>query len=130
MKLFCAVLLIGFLGVVSCDMKCMQTKLSQCFATLALRYFRNPICRTMYDKIVTQIRNLESLSVDTKTYANLLTPIIIKLLPSDLALDFKRKTVDENWSLQTLLDFLRKELLSKERAKLINSERKNRRENF
>ncbi|GFR19495.1 DUF1758 domain-containing protein [Trichonephila clavata] len=81
--------------------------------------------RTMYDKIETQIRNLESLSVDTKTYANLLT-IIIKLLPSDLALDFTRKTVDENWS----LDFLRKELLCKERAKLINSERNNRRENL
>ncbi|GFS59735.1 uncharacterized protein NPIL_697471 [Nephila pilipes] len=32
------------LGVVACDMKCMQRKLSQCFATLALRYFRNPIC--------------------------------------------------------------------------------------
>ncbi|GFQ88798.1 DUF1758 domain-containing protein [Trichonephila clavata] len=86
--------------------------------------------RTMYDKIETQIRNLESLSVDTKTYANLLTPIIIKLLPSDLALDFTRKTVDENWSLQALLDFLKKELLCKERAKLINSERNNRRENL
>ncbi|GFR10864.1 integrase catalytic domain-containing protein [Trichonephila clavata] len=86
--------------------------------------------RTMYDKIETQIRNLESLSVDTKTYANLLTPIIIKLLPSDLALDFTRKTVDENWSLQALLDFLRKELLCKESAKLINSERNNRRENL
>ncbi|GFQ93939.1 DUF1758 domain-containing protein [Trichonephila clavata] len=65
----------------------------------------------MHDKIETQIRNLESPSVDTKTYANLLTPIIIKLLPSDLALDFTRKTIDENWSLQALLDFLRKELL-------------------
>ncbi|GFR11586.1 hypothetical protein TNCT_467011 [Trichonephila clavata] len=84
----------------------------------------------MYDKIKTQIRNLESLSVDTKTYANLLTLIIIKLLPSDLALDFTRKTVNENWSLQALLDSLRKELLCKERAKLINSERKNRRENL
>ncbi|GFR06372.1 integrase catalytic domain-containing protein [Trichonephila clavata] len=86
--------------------------------------------RTMYDKIETQIRNLESLSVDTKTYANLLTPIIIKLLPSDIALNFTRKTVNENWSLQALLDFLRKELLRKERAKLINSERNNRRENL
>ncbi|GFQ69318.1 DUF1758 domain-containing protein [Trichonephila clavata] len=84
----------------------------------------------MYDKIETQIRNLESLSVDTKTYANILTPIIIKLLPSDLALDFTRKTVDENLSLLALLDFLRKELLCKEHAKLINSERNNRLEDL
>ncbi|GFQ92086.1 reverse transcriptase domain-containing protein [Trichonephila clavata] len=86
--------------------------------------------RTMYDKIETRFRNLESLSVDRKTYANLLTPIIIKLLPSDLALDFTRKTVDENWPLQALLDFFRKELLCKVRAKFIYSERKNRRENL
>ncbi|GFR03337.1 DUF1758 domain-containing protein [Trichonephila clavata] len=86
--------------------------------------------RTMHDKIETQIRILESLSVDTKTYANLLTPIIIKLLPSDLALNFKRKNVDEKLSLQALLDFFRKELLCKERAKLINPGRKNRQENL
>ncbi|GFQ66135.1 DUF1758 domain-containing protein [Trichonephila clavata] len=84
----------------------------------------------MYDKIETRIRILESLSVDKKTNASLLTPIIFKLLPSDLALDFTRKTVDENWSLQALLDFLRKELLCKERAKLINPERNNRRGNL
>ncbi|GFQ69079.1 hypothetical protein TNCT_624971 [Trichonephila clavata] len=35
----------------------------------------------------------------------------MKLLPSDLALDFTKKTVDENWSLQAILDFLRKALL-------------------
>ncbi|GFR31903.1 hypothetical protein TNCT_440771 [Trichonephila clavata] len=54
----------------------------------------------------------------------------MKLLPSDLALDFTKKTVDENWSLQAILDFLRKALLCKESAKLINSKRKNRRENL
>ncbi|GFU39637.1 hypothetical protein NPIL_105951, partial [Nephila pilipes] len=44
MKLLCIVLLAGFIGVVSCDMKCMQMKVSECILILAIRYGENPVC--------------------------------------------------------------------------------------
>ncbi|GFR11986.1 uncharacterized protein TNCT_253971 [Trichonephila clavata] len=44
MKLLNIVLVIGFLGVVSCDMKCMYYKFYLCFTTLALQYNRSPLC--------------------------------------------------------------------------------------
>ncbi|GFY53849.1 uncharacterized protein TNIN_362371 [Trichonephila inaurata madagascariensis] len=40
--------------------------------------------RKLYDRAETEIRNLKSLDINTESYGNLLTPILLKVLPSDL----------------------------------------------
>lgn len=44
MKIGIFFVLTALLGIASCDIVCMQFKLSSCFAVLALRHFGNPIC--------------------------------------------------------------------------------------
>ncbi|GFS40993.1 integrase catalytic domain-containing protein [Trichonephila inaurata madagascariensis] len=47
--------------------------------------------RKLYDICKIQTRSLESLNVTSGMYGHLLQPILLKLLPEDLALDFNRK---------------------------------------
>ncbi|GFW51672.1 uncharacterized protein TNCV_1186041 [Trichonephila clavipes] len=47
--------------------------------------------RKLYDICKIQIRSLESLNVTFGMYGHLLQPILLKLLPEDLVLDFNRK---------------------------------------
>ncbi|GFY63070.1 integrase catalytic domain-containing protein [Trichonephila inaurata madagascariensis] len=62
--------------------------------------------RKLYDRAETEIRNLESLGINSESYGNLLTPILLKVLPSDLTLEFSRKNKSDNWDLKALLEFL------------------------
>ncbi|GFV20231.1 uncharacterized protein TNCV_2278181, partial [Trichonephila clavipes] len=61
--------------------------------------FRNPTdivgLRNLYDRAETQIRSLESLGVKGESYSNLLTPILLKQIPSELVLEFNRSQKDE-----------------------------------
>lgn len=72
--------------------------------------------RKLLDSAETEIRNLESLGIDPKTYANLLTPILLKTIPHELTLEFSRKNTGENWDLEALLNFLREEISARERS--------------
>ncbi|GFS44285.1 uncharacterized protein TNIN_485261 [Trichonephila inaurata madagascariensis] len=82
MKLLSIVLVIGFLGVVSCDMKCMHSKFAQCFTTLALRYYRNPICsaHSELDQCLKAgarscgVENTNTVKEVLRTYAETCTP--------------------------------------------------------
>ncbi|GFU72017.1 reverse transcriptase domain-containing protein [Trichonephila clavipes] len=47
--------------------------------------------RKLYDNCKIQIRSLESLNVTSGMYGHLQQPILLKLLPEDLVLDFNRK---------------------------------------
>ncbi|GFX54712.1 uncharacterized protein TNCV_2822331 [Trichonephila clavipes] len=69
----------------------------------------------------TQIRSLESLGVKGESYSNLLTPILLKQIPSELVLEFNRSQKDEGFDLSALLRFLHLEIRSRERASQINS---------
>ncbi|GFX37629.1 uncharacterized protein TNCV_3201521 [Trichonephila clavipes] len=69
----------------------------------------------------TQIRSLESLRVKGESYSNLLTPILLKQIPSELVLEFNRSQKDEGFDLSALLQFLHLEIRSRERASQINS---------
>ncbi|GFV10879.1 DUF1758 domain-containing protein [Trichonephila clavipes] len=57
---------------------------------------RNPTdivgLRNLYDRAETQIRSLESLGVKGESYSNLLTPILLKQIYSELVLEFNRLT--------------------------------------
>ncbi|XP_055935837.1 uncharacterized protein LOC129965731 [Argiope bruennichi] len=44
MKVTVCFVLAALLGIASCDIICMQFKLSHCFAVVAIRHFSNPIC--------------------------------------------------------------------------------------
>ncbi|GBM64856.1 hypothetical protein AVEN_157107-1 [Araneus ventricosus] len=51
MKVAIFFVLTALLGIASCDIVCMQFKLSSCFAVTAMRNFRNPICASNNDLI-------------------------------------------------------------------------------
>ncbi|GFX64576.1 uncharacterized protein TNCV_2688501 [Trichonephila clavipes] len=63
---------------------------------LNLTPVRNPTdivgLRNLYDRAETQ-RSLESLEVKGESYSNLLTPILLKQIPSELVLEFNRSQV-------------------------------------
>ncbi|GFQ65178.1 uncharacterized protein TNCT_638431 [Trichonephila clavata] len=66
--------------------------------------------RELYDSCEIQIRNLNSLGVVAESYGRLLCPIILKLIPSEIALDFNWKRLDyETFNVEELLLFLKKE---------------------
>ncbi|GFX42723.1 integrase catalytic domain-containing protein [Trichonephila clavipes] len=92
---------------------------------LNLTPVRNPTdivgLRNLYDRAETQIRSLESLGVKGESYSNLLTPILLKQIPSELVLEFNRSQKDEGFDLSALLRFLHLEIRSRERASQINS---------
>ncbi|GFW84065.1 uncharacterized protein TNCV_1662321 [Trichonephila clavipes] len=92
---------------------------------LNLTPVRNPTdivgLRNLYDRAETQIRSLESLGVKGESYSNLLTPILLKQIPSELVLEFNRSQKDEGFDLSALLQFLHLEIRSSERASQINS---------
>ncbi|GFT71577.1 reverse transcriptase domain-containing protein [Trichonephila clavipes] len=66
---------------------------------LNLTPVRNPTdivgLRNLYDRVETQIRSLESLGIKGESYSNLLTPILLKQIPSELILEFNRSQNDE-----------------------------------
>ncbi|GFV20125.1 uncharacterized protein TNCV_4194231 [Trichonephila clavipes] len=92
---------------------------------LNLTPVRNPTdivgLRNLYDRVETQIRSLESLGVKGESYSNLLTPILLKQIPSELVLEFNHSQKDEGFDLSALLQFLHLEIRSRERASQINS---------
>ncbi|GFW42593.1 uncharacterized protein TNCV_4257871 [Trichonephila clavipes] len=56
-----------------------------------------------------------------ESYSNLLTPILLKQIPSELVLEFNRSQKDEGCDLSALLRFLHFEIRCRERASQINS---------
>ncbi|UYV79851.1 hypothetical protein LAZ67_18000917 [Cordylochernes scorpioides] len=59
------------------------------------------------------IRSLESLSVVVESYGNLLCPLLLKLLPSDLKLELHREFTGA-FSLGDLIEFLKRQLIALE----------------
>ena len=82
--------------------------------------------RTLYDSCEINIRSLNSLGIVSESYGSLLGPIILKLLPDDLNLEFnKRRNSKQQYNITELLDFIRLEVESREASNLIiNSKKK------
>ena len=53
----------------------------------------------LYGQVQVQIRGLESLGVAAEDYGQLLVPIIMSKLPSEIRLQISRDTDKEKWSL-------------------------------
>ncbi|GFS86594.1 uncharacterized protein TNCV_316941 [Trichonephila clavipes] len=80
--------------------------------------------RKLYDICKIQIRSLESLDVTSGMYGHLLQPILLKLLPEDLVLDFNRKQLgkkrESTFDVMELLQFLKIEIECRESANLLS----------
>ncbi|GFY51240.1 reverse transcriptase domain-containing protein [Trichonephila inaurata madagascariensis] len=81
--------------------------------------------RKLYDICKIQIRSLESLNVTFGMYGHLLQPILLKLLPEDLDLDFNRKQLGKKegstFDVMELLQFLKAEIECRESTHLLSS---------
>ena len=67
--------------------------------------------RHLYDECEIQIRSLESLGVHSDTYGCLLCPVLLQLIPEDIALAYTRKSDNSSeWKVLELVQFLSKEL--------------------
>ncbi|WP_253302409.1 DUF1759 domain-containing protein [Wolbachia endosymbiont of Psylliodes chrysocephala] len=77
---------------------------------------------TLYDKLETQLRALESLGVTRDKYAAMLFPLVESALPCDLLKIWERHRIANNKQnvndLQGLLDFLKAEVEAEERTKI------------
>ncbi|GFU62314.1 uncharacterized protein TNCV_4402341 [Trichonephila clavipes] len=80
--------------------------------------------RKLYDICKIQIRSLESLNVTSGMYGHLLQPILLKLLPEDLVLDFNRKQLgkkeESTFDVMELLQFPKIEIECRESANLLS----------
>ena len=73
--------------------------------------------RELYDKIGINIRGLNALGVESQSFGNLLVPIIMEKISSELRLIISRKFGSEGtWNLDALLNALKSELEARERC--------------
>ncbi|XP_054713877.1 uncharacterized protein LOC129223335 [Uloborus diversus] len=81
--------------------------------------------RTLYDSCEINIRSLNSLGIVSESYGSLLGPIILKLLPDDMNLEFNRKrNSKKQYNVTELLDFIRLEVESLEASNVIINSKK------
>ena len=70
----------------------------------------------MFDKIEINIRGLNALGVEPRSFGNLLVLVVMEKIPSELRLVVSRKFgSEESWNLDTLLSALKTELEARER---------------
>ncbi|GBM30672.1 hypothetical protein AVEN_204466-1 [Araneus ventricosus] len=72
--------------------------------------------RKLHDSIETQVRSLQSLNVNTETYSNLLSPVILQKIPLEINLQYNRQRKDEAIDIKDLITFIRKEIECRENA--------------
>ncbi|XP_054865193.1 uncharacterized protein LOC111581998 [Amphiprion ocellaris] len=73
--------------------------------------------RHLYDECEIQIRSLESLGVQSDTYGCLLCPVLLQLIPEDIALAYTHQPNSTNeWKVPELIQFLQNKVQSREQA--------------
>lgn len=73
--------------------------------------------RQLYDECEVQTRSLESLGVVSDTYGGMLCPILLQMMPDDMALEYSRQRGDnDEWKVADVLKFLQTEVQSRERT--------------
>lgn len=73
--------------------------------------------RSIYDNINVHIRGLESLGVSSERYGCLLVPVIMKRMPNEIALQVARKTSEDVWDINEIMEIIRKEIEARELSK-------------
>ena len=72
--------------------------------------------RKLYDDCEVQVRSLDALGVVSDAYGSLLCPILLKMIPEEIALAFTRKEADQELKAKELMDFLKLDVESRERT--------------
>ena len=73
--------------------------------------------RELFDKIEINLRGLNALGVEARSFGNLLAQVVMEKIPSELRLFVSRKFgSDESWNLDALLTALKTELEARERC--------------
>ena len=81
--------------------------------------------RTIYDSINVYVRGLEPLGVTAESYSSLLITIIMAKMPQEITLWVARKTSEDIWDINEILEVIRKELEANEiNSKIIATERR------
>ena len=75
---------------------------------------RSSSIRFVYDKIRLHVRGLEALGVSPEQYGSLLMPILMSKLPNILRLEVARKSTNEIWRIDELLETIRREIEARE----------------
>ena len=81
---------------------------------LSLQNDRTTELRMIYDKIMVHVRGLESLGISSEKYGSLLIPVILSCMPSKIALQVARKTSEDIWSIQDIMNIIRREMEARE----------------
>ncbi|GFY73457.1 uncharacterized protein TNIN_47261 [Trichonephila inaurata madagascariensis] len=78
--------------------------------------------RRLYDDLEINIRSLESLNVVSGTYGQLLCPILLKLIPEDISLEYNRKRKSNSeFDVSELVNFIKTEVECRENTKLLHT---------
>ena len=66
--------------------------------------------RFTYDKINVHVRGLQALGIDSDHYGSVLIPVIMEIIPEEIALHISRQRSHDIWSITELLDITRMEI--------------------
>lgn len=78
--------------------------------------------RFLYDKLSVHVRGLSSLGVSSQEYGSLLIPIIMSKLPNEIRLEIARKSTDEVWKIDELLDTIKGEVEAREASESVKTQ--------
>ena len=70
--------------------------------------------RALYDNIQVHVRGLESLGVSSMQYGSLLIPVIMSRMTSEITLQIARKTSQDVWEIDEILDIILAEIEARE----------------
>ena len=80
--------------------------------------------RFTYDKINVHVRGLQALGIDPDHYGSLLIPVILEIIPEEIALHVSRQSSRDIWSITELLDIIRMEIEAREMRDQTKMEKK------
>lgn len=78
--------------------------------------------RFLYDKLSVHVRGLSSLGVSSQEYGSLLIPIIMTKLPNEIRLEIARKSTNEVWKIDELLDTIKGEVEAREASEAVKTQ--------
>ena len=78
--------------------------------------------RLVYDKISVHTRGLATLGISADQYGSLLIPVIMSKLPNEIRLQIARKSTQEVWKIDELLDIIKKEVEAREATERIKAD--------
>ena len=80
--------------------------------------------RSVFDKIVVNIRALNALGITSEQFGPMLSPVVMKMLPNDIKFEVSRR-LGSAWKIDQLLDLLSSEIKTRESFSQRDDQRKN-----